>query len=296
MEECSIVLSADSTCDLGEELKARYGVYYYPFHVILEEKDYQDNVDITTKELFDAYYARKALPRTAAINVSEYVAYFRDWVKSGRDVIHLNLGGAISSAHKNCLLAAQALQEEFPQGGRVYPLDSCTLSTGISLQIIEAGDMIKAGVPASEIVSKLREIIPCCHASFILDTLDFMRAGGRCSSVVAFGANLLNLKPCIEVDNGDGSMHVGKKYRGPLEKVLPQYVKDKLRQYPDIKRDHIFITYSSIEPKLEELVRKTIQENMVFKEIHATKASCTISSHCGPNTLGILFETETPAK
>lgn len=296
MKEGSVVLSADSTCDLGEELKERYEVHYYPFHVILEEKDYQDNVDITTKELFEAYYARKALPRTAAINVSEYVEYFRGWVKSGRNVIHLNLGGALSSAHKNCLLAAQALQEEFPQGGRVYPVDSCSLSTGISLQVIDAGDMVRAGMPAPEIALKLKEIAPCCHASFILDTLDFMRAGGRCSSVVAFGANLLNLKPCIEVDNADGGMHVGKKYRGPLEKVLPQYVREKLRQYPDIKREHIFITYSSIEPNLEQLVRKTIQETLEFKEIHTTRASCTISSHCGPNTLGILFETETPAK
>ena len=123
-----------------------------------------------------------------------------------------------------------------------------------------------------------------------------MRAGGRCSSVVAFGANLLNLKPCIEVDNSDGSMHVGKKYRGSLEKVLPLYVRDKLAQYPDIKRDHLFITYSTIDPGLEKLVRKTIRETMEFKEIHATHASCTIASHCGPNTLGILFETETPAK
>ena len=114
--------------------------------------------------------------------------------------------------------------------------------------------------------------------------------------MVAFGANLLNLKPCIEVDNSDGSMHVGKKYRGSLEKVLPLYVRDKLAQYPDIKRDHLFITYSTIDPGLEKLVRKTIRETMEFKEIHATHASCTIASHCGPNTLGILFETETPAK
>ena len=105
-------------------------------------------------------------------------------------------------------------------------------------------------------------------------------------------ANLLSLKPCIEVDNTDGSMHVGKKYRGNLKKVLVSYVKDKLAQYPNIKRDHIFITYSSIEPELEELVRETIRSTMDFKEIHSTKASCTIASHCGPGTLGILFETE----
>lgn len=291
MPEKKVILSADSTCDMGQALKDRYQVSYYPFHIILDEKDYQDNVDITVKEIFAAYYSRKALPRTAAINMGEYLDYFQGWVQEGYDVIHLNLGGAISSAHKNCVLAARELQESGAPG-RVYPIDSFSLSTGIALQVIDTGDMIAAGLPAQEIAEKLKANRSHVHASFILDTLDFMRAGGRCSTLAAVGANLLSLKPCIEVDNSDGSMHVGKKYRGSLRKVLPAYVKDKLAQYPKIKKDHIFITYSSIEPELEQLVREAIQSAMDFGEIHATKASCTIASHCGPNTLGILFETE----
>lgn len=286
MAQRKVILSADSTCDLGEELKARYDVQYYPFHVILEGKDYQDNVDIHIEDIFQAYYDRKALPRTAAINVEEYVEYFRPWVDQGFDVLHFCLGGALSSAQRNCVLAAREL------GGHVFPIDSCNLSTGISLQIIEAGDRIRAGMPAAEIAQAMKEIIPHCHASFILDTLEFMRAGGRCSTIVAVGANLLALKPCIEVDNSDGSMHVGKKYRGNLKKVLPQYVRDKLTQYDRIKRDHLFITYSSIDPSYVELVRQAVLDVMDFKEIHVTTASCTIASHCGPNTLGILFETE----
>lgn len=286
MAQRKVILSADSTCDLGEELKARYDVQYYPFHVILEGKDYQDNVDIHIENIFQAYYDRKALPRTAAINVEEYVEYFRPWVDQGFDVLHFCLGGALSSAQRNCVLAAREL------GGHVFPIDSCNLSTGISLQIIEAGERIRAGMPAAEIAQAMKEIIPHCHASFILDTLEFMRAGGRCSTIVAVGANLLALKPCIEVDNSDGSMHVGKKYRGNLKKVLPQYVRDKLTQYDRIKRDHLFITYSSIDPSYVELVRQAVLDVMDFKEIHVTTASCTIASHCGPNTLGILFETE----
>ena len=286
MAQRKVILSADSTCDLGEELKARYDVQYYPFHVILEGKDYQDNVDIHIEDIFQAYYDRKALPRTAAINVEEYVEYFRPWVDQGFDVLHFCLGGALSSAQRNCVLAAREL------GGHVFPNDCCNLSTGISLQIIEAGERIRAGMSAAEIAQAMKEIIPPCHASFILDTLEFMRAGGRCSTIVAVGANLLALKPCIEVDNSDGSMHVGKKYRGNLKKVLPQYVRDKLTQYDRIKRDHLFITYSSIDPSYVELVRQAVLDVMDFKEIHVTTASCTIASHCGPNTLGILFETE----
>ncbi len=286
-----IILSADSTCDMGPELKERYQVSYYPFHIILDEKDYQDNVDITVTDIFQAYYDRKALPRTAAINVGEYVEYFKAWANAGYDVIHLNLGGAISSAHQNCVLAAQELAA-YGAPGRVYPIDSFSLSTGIALQVMDAGDMIAAGLPAGEIAAKLEANRSQVHASFILDTLDFMRAGGRCSTVAAVSANLLSLKPCIEVDNQSGGMHVGKKYRGSLQKVLGQYVRDKLAQYPKIKRDHLFITYSSIAPETVDMVRKTVAGILDFKEVHATKASCTIASHCGPNTLGILFETE----
>lgn len=282
-----IILSADSTCDLGEELKARYDVHYYPFHVVLEDRDYQDNVDIHVEDIFRAYYDRKVLPRTAAINVGEYVEYFRPWTQQGFDVIHLNLGGAISSAHKNCVMAAEELNQEGK--GQVYPIDSFNLSTGISLLILEAGERIRAGMKASQIAREIQGLRGKVHSSFILDTLDFMRAGGRCSTVAAVGANLLGIKPCIEVQNTDGGMHVGKKYRGSLQKVLPQYVKDKLGEYPNIKKDHIFITYSSIDPQLADLVRKTIQGIMDFDEIHETSASCTISCHCGPNTLGILF-------
>ncbi len=286
MAQRKVILSADSTCDLGEELKARYAVQYYPFHVILEGKDYQDNVDIHVSEIFQAYYDHKSLPQTAAINLEEYVEYFRPWVEQGCDVVHFCLGGALSSSYRNCVLAAREL------GGHVFPIDSCSLSTGIGLQIIEAGERIAAGMSGAEVAEAMKAIIPNCHASFILDTLEFMRAGGRCSAIVAVGANLLSLKPCIEVNSADGSMHVGKKYRGPLKKVLAQYVRDKLAQYPNIKRDHLFITYTTIDPSYVDLVRQTVQEVMDFKEIHITTASCTIACHCGPNTLGILFETE----
>ncbi len=285
METRKIILSADSTCDLGPELKDRYDVHYYPFHVILRGQDYQDNVTITTEEIYQAYYEDKTLPKTAAINVSEYIDYFRPWVDAGYEVIHLNLGGALSSAHQNCMLAATQLPG-------VYPIDSQNLSTGISLLVIAAGDMIRQGLSASEIVIRIKELRSHCHASFILDTLDFMHAGGRCSSVVALGASLLNLKPCIEVDNSDGSMRVGRKYRGSLPKVLTRYTQDELKRYHNIRTDHIFITHSGIDSSCIEAVKKTIWETMNFSEIHITKASCTISCHCGPNTLGILFMTD----
>lgn len=280
-----IILSADSTCDLGDELKEKYQVHYYPFHIILEGKDYQDNVDITPGDIFQRYYEKKVLPKTAAINVEEYVNYFRPFLEQGYEVVHLNLGSALSSAHQNCMLAARELKG-------VYPVDSGNLSTGIGHLVLDAGEMIKEGLGAEEIAGKLNQRKNLVHSSFILDTLKFMSAGGRCSNVMALGANLLNIKPCIEVNNKDGSMDVGKKYRGSLKKVLPLYVKDKLQEYQGICTDKIFITHSGIDQEYIELVKEAIQEEKEFQNIYVTRASCTISCHCGPNTLGILFETK----
>ena len=280
-----IILSADSTCDLDEELKERYHVNYFPLHIILDRKEYRDNVDITPEEVYQAYYDRKILPKTAAVNVEEYMEHFRPWVEQGYEVIHINLGSALSSVYQNCCLAAAGL-------GHIHVIDSCNLSAGTGLLVVAAGKMIQQGLDAETIARELRERTSRCHASFILDTLTFLHAGGRCSSIAALGANVLKLKPCIQVDNRDGSMGLGKKYRGALDKVLVRYVKDELARYSDISPELLFITHSGIPQEYISLVKKTVEETMHFNEIHITKASCTISCHCGPNTLGILFETE----
>lgn len=278
-----IILSADSTCDLNSGLKQKYLVNYYPYHIILGENQYLDNVDIFPDDLYEAYRQKHILPKTAAIGMGEYYEYFKKWVDEGYDVVHLNLGSAISAAHQNCKLAAESL-------GHVYPIDSCSLSTGTGLLVIEAAERIAKGMPARQIQQEVSALTQKAHASFILDTLEFMHAGGRCSAVTALGANLLHLKPCIEVDNKNGgSMNVGKKYRGDLDKVLEQYVKNKLENCDDLKLDRIFITHSGISEERIELVRKLIQKLADFREIHVTRASCTISCHCGPNTLGVLF-------
>ena len=260
-----IILSADSTCDLDQELKERYHVHYFPLHIILNEKEYKDNVDITPEEIYQEYYDHRVLPKTAAVNVQEYIDHFRPWVEDGYEVIHINLGHALSSVYQNCCLAAEEL-------GHIHVVDSCNLSTGTGLLVVAAGKMIEQGMDAASIAEALRKRAAKCHASFILDTLTFMHAGGRCSSVAALGANILKLKPCIQVDNRDGSMGVGKKYRGTLDKVLVKYVKDELNKHADINTDLMFITHSGIPQEYIDLVRKTVDETMEFKEIHVTRA------------------------
>lgn len=281
-----VILSADSPCDLGEQLRARYDVYFFPFHILLGEQSYTDSVDIHPEDLYQAWREKKLLPKTSAITPLEYMEYFQDWVNAGYDVVHINIGSALSSAYQNCVAAAREL-------GHVYPVDSCNLSTGIGLLVLRAGEMIQQGMEAEAIQRSLIGLVPHSHASFVLDTLEFMRAGGRCSAVAAFGANLLSLKPCIHVSTEkNGAMSVGKKYRGQMENVLRTYTHDQLDGKGSLWADHVFITHSGVPEPWIDGVYKVIEEMKLFHEIHITQASCTISSHCGPGTLGVLFMTE----
>jgi len=218
-----IILSADSTCDLDDALKERYKVNCHPLHIILGDKQYQDGIDITPDSIYDTYQKQRILPKTSAPNPLEYIDYFKKWTEKGYEVIHVSLGSGISSSYKNCCIAAQEL-------GNIYPIDSGNLSTGIGLLVIEAAERIAKGMTAARIDQEVNELKPKVHASFVIDNLIYLYEGGRCSALAALGANLLNIKPCIEVDNSSGKMRVGKKYRGGLSKVLQQYTMDKLNE------------------------------------------------------------------
>ena len=290
MHERKIILSADTPCDVGEELKSRYQVSLYPLHIILDGTQYTDGQDITSAQLYEAWWERKLLPRTAAINPEEYQSYFASFLEQGYDVIHISLGSGISSSNPNAQIAASALKVK----GNVYVIDSCSLSTGFGLLVCEAGERIIAGMPAKQIVEEVSALTQDTRASFILDTLEFMRAGGRCSSIAQIGATLMNLKPTIIVKNDrQGSMVVGKKYMGKLAPSLMKYVDDQLKDRTDLVLDRVFVTHSGMDdPAIIDRVVARIQELQPFKEIFVTQASCTISCHCGPNTLGVLFLTK----
>lgn len=280
-----IILSTDSTCDLSPELKEKYNVNFVPYHITLDNVEYMDNVDIKPEDIFKAYKEKGILPKTAAINIADYTDKFNELLKDGDAVIHICLGGALSTSFNNCRLAA----EEFDN---VYVLDSCNLSTGVGHLVIEAAKLIEKGMEPEDIKEELESIKKRIHSSFVVDKLDFLHAGGRCSAVAAFGANLLKLKPSILVDNESGSMGVGKKYRGDLKSVLVKYVNETLDEYDNIDTEKLFITYTDIDESYIEAVREAVDNKIKFENVYYTQASCTISCHCGPNTLGILFMTK----
>ena len=275
-----IKLTADSTCDLSAELIRRYDVEIIPLRVVTGDDAYRDSIDILPDDIFRYVAEGNDIPRTSAINSEEYVDVFKKYLEEYDAVIHINISAEFSSCHQNARLAS----EDLP----VYVIDSRNLSTGSGLVVMKAGDLIAEGnLDPAAIVEKVNEMIPKVEASFVIDKLDYLHKGGRCSTVAALGANVLRLRPCIEVK--DGKMSVGKKYRGSFDRCLRQYATERLKDRTDISTDRIFITHTGCNPALVDEIRAIITELGQFDEIIETRAGCTVSCHCGPGTLGVLF-------
>ena len=277
-----IRISSDSTCDLNRDYIEAHNVLILPLYTIKDGESFRDGVDITPADIFAHVAAGGDLCSTAANNVEDYHAAFAEALKDCDALIHIDISADFSSCYQNACVAA----EEFD--GRVQVVDSRNLSTGHGHVVCEAVKMAEEGkLSPEEIAEALRELAGRVDASFILDRLDYMRKGGRCSTVAALGANLLQLKPCIEVV--DGKMRVGKKYRGKFEKVIVDYVTDRLKGNENLVPERIFITHTPVADGVVEKVRAAIEECAAFSEIVETTAGCTISCHCGPGTLGILY-------
>lgn len=275
-----IKISSDSTCDLSPEQIARYDVEIVPLAVAMGGKDHRDGVDIRPEDIYRYVAQGGDLPKTAANNIADYQQVFRRYTKQYDAVIHLTISSEFSSCYQNACAAA----EDFDN---VYVVDSRSLSTGHGLLVLQAWDLAEAGKTGEEIAECLRAMTEQVEASFIVNQLDYLKMGGRCSALTALGANLLKLKPCIEVK--DGKMGVGKKYRGTLEKAMREYIRDRLDQREDLNLNRIFVTHSGVAPELEKLAVNTVRELQPFREICVTRAGCTVSSHCGPDTIGVLF-------
>ncbi len=276
-----IKILADSTCDLSKELLEKYDITLIPLYIIKNGQSFKDGVDITPQDIFRNVENGEGVCTTSAVNVVDYIEFYKRYTDEYDAVIVVNISNHFSCCHQNAVLAA----EEFKN---IYVVDSLNLSTGSGHIAIDAARMARDGLDAAEIVKKLAQNTQKVEASFIIDTLKYLHMGGRCSSVAALGANLLKLKPCIEVI--DGKMSVGKKYRGNYKGAVEDYVTDRLKDRADINYEKIFITHTGCSAEVIETAVATIKQYADFKEIIQTIAGCTISNHCGPNTLGILFE------
>lgn len=275
-----IKITADSTCDLSPKILEEFDISLMPLHVLIDNEDFRDGIDITPKDIFKYVGEQGKTCKTAAVNTFEYENFFEELAPKYDAIIHVSLGSGFSSCYQNAKIAAEKFEN-------VYVVDSANLSTGSGHVVYEAALWAKEGKDPKEIVDYLEKLVPKVDASFVIDRMEYLRKGGRCSGMEAFGATLLKIKPSIEVV--DGKMIVGKKYRGNFERCLEHYVKDRLENNDDIDYSRLFITHSYCSPETVQKVKEAVEKYTNFEEIIETTAGCTISSHCGPNTLGILY-------
>lgn len=274
-----IKITCDSTADLDYLFNERE-IDFIPLSVTLGDKNFYDGVDIKPTDIFDFVKENKILPKTAARSEDDFYEFFKKYVDNGDTVIHFNISNKFSASHEMAKKAAERLPN-------IHVIDSYNLSSGTGLLAMYARDLIDKGANAEEIVEAVKKRIPFVQASFVVDTMEYLHKGGRCSGLATFMASLLRIKPMILVKNGE--MVVGKKYMGSFDKIILKYVEDTLNSFnnPDFTR--IFITHTYADPKTVENVSEAIKKIAPFKEIIETKAGCTVTSHCGKNTLGILY-------
>ena len=276
-----VKITSDSTCDLSPELVNQFDIGILPLLITFGEKAFRDGIDATPEDIYRYVDETKTLPKTCALNTAEYEDFFRKWTDQGYALVHFCIGSKFSSTCQNAQIAASSMEN-------VYVVDSENLSTGQGLLVLRAAELQKGGLSAEEIFKKCTALAPMVEASFVLDDLEYLVKGGRCSGVAAFGANLLKLKPCIEVRSG--VMEPSKKYRGKIQNVIIDYVTDRLTGRDDLDKSRVFITHTRCDPEwVEEARKKVIELVPDFEEILETTAGATVTTHCGPSTLGVLY-------
>lgn len=275
-----IRMTADSTCDLTPELIRKYKIGIAPLSVIIEGEVFHDGVDVTPRDIFRAAEAGKSV-RTAAVNTYEYREFFSEQLKDCDQLVHVCLGSGFSSCYSDAVEASREVSN-------VFVVDSRNLSTGSGLLVLEGIRMILDGEEDGKVIAEtLQAKTELVNCSFIVRTVDYLRRGGRCTGLEALGAKMLHIRPSIVVQ--DGKMHPGEKYRGRYEHYLKHYIEDLLENDSNIDFQRVFVVHSPSEEGLVRFAIDTVKSYGLFREVTETMAGCTICTHCGPDTLGLIF-------
>ena len=275
-----IRMTADSTCDLTPELIRKYEIGVVPLSVVIDGEVFHDGVDVTPRDIFRAADVGKSV-RTAAVNTFEYKEFFKKQLKKCDQLVHVCLGSGFSSCYSDAMEASREV-------GNVFVVDSRNLSTGSGLLVLEGLSMIREGVEDGKAIAEaLQAKTGLVNASFVLRTVDYLRRGGRCTGLEALGAKMLHIRPSIVVQ--DGKMRPGEKYRGRYEHYLKHYIEDLLENDSNIDFQRVFVVYSPSEDGLARFAIDTVKSYGLFREVLEAMAGCTICTHCGPDTLGLMF-------
>ena len=282
-----IRMTADSTCDLTPDWIRKYKIGVAPLSVIIDGEVFHDGVDVTPRDIFRAAEAGKSV-RTAAVNTYEYKEFFKEQLKDCDQLVHVYLSSEFSTSYSDAVEASREV-------GNVFVVDSRNLSTGSGLLVLEGIRMIREGAEDGEAVAQaLREKTGLVSSSFVLRTIDYLRRGGRCSGLEALGAKMLHIRPSIVVS--DGKMHPGEKYRGRYEHYLKHYIRDLLENDDNIDFSRVVVVHSPSEEGMVRFAIDTVKSYGLFREVPEAMAGCTICTHCGPDTLGLMFMRKEPQK
>ena len=276
------IITSDSTCDLPKETIEKYGILICPVSILLGDEDRKDTVDVTAEDVISFVNEKGILPKTSALSIDSYREFFTPLVKDGKKVIHFCISSKASSCYEHAVAAAKEING-------VYVIDSYSLSSGQGIQILRAVDLLNSGKTIEETVKIINEEKYKVQISFVIDTLNFLHKGGRCSSVALVASKVLKIHPSIAIS--DGALTVKKKYVGSLTRALAQYVKDTAVEYKSYDNTRVFITHSPADIELVELVKDAVKSEFSFNEIIESRAGSTVTSHCGYNTIGIIFYT-----
>ena len=282
-----IRMTADSTCDLTPDWIRKYRIGVAPLSVIIDGQVFHDGVDVSPRDIFRAAEAGKSV-RTAAVNTYEYKEFFKDQLKDCDQLVHVCLSSEFSTSYSDAVEASREV-------GNVFVVDSRNLSTGSGLLVLEGIRMIGEGAENGETVARsLQEKTGLVSSSFVLRTIDYLRRGGRCSGLEALGAKMLHIRPSIVV--ADGKMHPGEKYRGRYEHYLKHYIRDLLEHDDNIDFSRVVVVHSPSEEGMVRFAIDTVKSYGLFREVLEAMAGCTICTHCGPDTLGLMFMRKEPQK
>ena len=274
-----ICIAVDSACDIPKKYLVENEIVVLPYHINFGDEEFIDGETISRDELYKKVEETGMMPKTSAISPADFSDFFSKLTEKHDAVIYISIGSCFSSACQNAILAAS----EFDS---VFVIDSNALSSGEALILLHAIALRNSGMEADAIAEASREYAKRCDSSFVLDRLDFIHKGGRCSGVAALGANLLGIKPCLGIT--DGALGVEKKYRGKLKVVVSKYIRERLEGV-DVDPEYVFLTDAGVDKEVWDAAYETLKEMNCFNEIIQADAGCVISSHCGPGTLGILF-------
>lgn len=275
-----VIIISDTTSDLSDELVNRFDIKLVPLYITMGDATYKDRFEIAPDDIYSNYDKTGQLPKTSAGSVEDHRQMIEKYIGECSGIVYFSISSKMSCNFNNARLAAEEYEN-------VYVVDSENLSTGVGLSVLRAAEMAAEGHTAEEIYNEIEKVKKRVDASFVVESLEYLKKGGRCSSVAALGANLLKLRPCIVVRNGE--MSVSKKYRGNMKTVLVQYAEDMLSDLDSIEDDRIFITHAGCDKENIDAVYDLVKSKNKFKEIFITRAGCTVSSHCGYGTLGVLF-------